>query len=243
MRKQPACPQWVGNSCWLVRQVRKQQGQGPSGGQWFCFDDNTVEPWDVGKLDAECFGGKESESRAAQGLPQSPRPLGVRLPWLALMHPLRAYSLTSATSAMLDELALPVTCSFDVQCCLRMAGGCLSHSQAGRSRTPMQQQLLTVILAWCTLQVNEYDKQFSAYMLFYERADELEPIDQLRQVSHPAADAAPSSAAAVALPASAPAPSAAAEALAASVTAASTSAPAEPIFSMLVDVRARHPLS
>ena len=58
-------------------QVRKQQGQGPSGGQWFCFDDNTVEPWDIAKLDAECFGGKESESRAAQGLPPSPRPLGV----------------------------------------------------------------------------------------------------------------------------------------------------------------------
>ena len=60
-------------------QVRQQQGQGPSGGQWFCFDDNTVEPWDIAKLDAECFGGKESESRAAQGLPPSPRPLGVNL--------------------------------------------------------------------------------------------------------------------------------------------------------------------
>ena len=58
-------------------QVRKQQGQGPSGGQWFCFDDNTVEPWDISKLDAECYGGRESESRAAQGLPPSPRPLGV----------------------------------------------------------------------------------------------------------------------------------------------------------------------
>ena len=93
-----------------------------------------------------------------------------------------------------------------------------------------------------SLQVNEYDKQFSAYMLFYERADELEPIDQLRQVSHPAADAALPSAAAAAPPASAPALSAAAEAPAESTTAASTSAPSEPIFSMLVDVRARHPL-
>ena len=61
----------------LMHQVRKQQGQGPSGGQWFCFDDNTVEPWDISKLDTECFGGKESESRAAQGLPTSPQPLGV----------------------------------------------------------------------------------------------------------------------------------------------------------------------
>lgn len=69
-----------------MRQVRQQQGQGPSGGQWFCFDDITVEPWDVGKLDAECFGGKESQSRAAQGLPQSPRPLGVCLPGPIFMH-------------------------------------------------------------------------------------------------------------------------------------------------------------
>jgi len=59
------------------QQVRKQQGQGPSGGQWFSFDDNTVEPWDISKLDDECFGGRESESRAARGLPSSPRPLGV----------------------------------------------------------------------------------------------------------------------------------------------------------------------
>ena len=87
--------------------------------------------------------------------------------------------------------------------------------------------------------MNEYDKQFSAYMLFYERADELEPIDQLRQVSHPAADAALPSATAAALPASAPPLSAAAEAAAESATAASTATPSEPIFSMLVDVRAR----
>ena len=59
--------------------MRKQQGQGPSGGQWFSFDDNTVEPWDISKLDDECFGGRESESRAARGLPSSPRPLGVSI--------------------------------------------------------------------------------------------------------------------------------------------------------------------
>ena len=106
-----------------MRQVRKQQGQGPSGGQWFCFDDNTVEPWDVGKLDAECFGGKESKSRAAQGLPQSPRPLGVRLPWLAFMHPLRAYSLGSATSAMPAGVTFPFICSFATEC-VRKAIGC-----------------------------------------------------------------------------------------------------------------------
>ena len=92
----------------------------------------------------------------------------------------------------------------------------------------------------CSLQVNEYDKQFSAYMLFYERADELEPIDQLRQVSHPAADETPHPAAPAAMPASAPALSAAAEAPAGSSTAAGTSAPSEPIFSMLVNVRAQN---
>ena len=105
-----------------------------------------------------------------------------------------------------------------------------------------QPQHPQIICGWFDLQVNEYDKQFSAYMLFYERADELEPIDQLRQVSHPAADAAPLSAAAAALPASAQPPSFAAEAPAESATAASTSTPSEPIFSMLVDVRAHHPL-
>ncbi len=80
------------------------------------------------------------------------------------------------------------------------------------------------------LQVTEYDKQFSAYMLFYERADELEPIDQLRQVSHPAADnQAPA-------PASAPASAAAEEAAAEPTSAADSMAPSEPIFSRLVDV-------
>ena len=79
--------------------------------------------------------------------------------------------------------------------------------------------------------MTEYDKQFSAYMLFYERADELEPIDQLRQVSHPAADDQASA------PAAAPA-SAASEAAAAQPTSAADSmAPSEPIFSRLVDVR------
>ena len=75
-------------------------------------------------------------------------------------------------------------------------------------------------------QVTEYDKQFSAYMLFYERADELEPIDQLRQVSHPAADDQ----------AAAPASAAADEAAAESASAVDSMARSEPIFSRLVDV-------
>ena len=43
-------------------QVRNQQGQGAAAGQWLCFDDNTVEPWDISNLDRDCFGGKQSES-------------------------------------------------------------------------------------------------------------------------------------------------------------------------------------
>ena len=78
--------------------------------------------------------------------------------------------------------------------------------------------------------MTEYDKQFSAYMLFYERADELEPIDQLRQVSHPAADDDASTAAS--LPAAAAAEQPAAEA----ASAADSMAPSEPIFTRLVDV-------
>lgn len=77
------------------------------------------------------------------------------------------------------------------------------------------------------LQVTEYDKQFSAYMLFYERADELEPIDQLRRVSQPAAGtSAPASAAASASESAREAKPAAE---------AAASAP-EPIFTRLVDV-------
>ena len=30
----------------------------PNAGQWFCFDDNSVDPWDVKNLDKDCFGGK-----------------------------------------------------------------------------------------------------------------------------------------------------------------------------------------
>lgn len=31
-------------------------------GQWLCFDDNQVEPWDIANLDRDCFGGKQSDS-------------------------------------------------------------------------------------------------------------------------------------------------------------------------------------
>ena len=87
------------------------------------------------------------------------------------------------------------------------------------------------------LQVTEFDKQFSAYMLFYERADELEPIDQLRRVSQPAAGTSAMASAVTSAPASAsesvPGAEPAAEAAA---SAAESTVPPEPIFTRLVDV-------
>ena len=83
------------------------------------------------------------------------------------------------------------------------------------------------------LQVTEYDKQFSAYMLFYERADELEPIDQLRRVSQPAAGTSAPASAAVSASESAPEAEPAVEAAS---SAAESIVPPEPIFTRLVDV-------
>jgi hypothetical protein len=41
-----------------VRRCRDADGRlGPSSG-WYCFDDQTCEPWDVSKLDPDCYGGK-----------------------------------------------------------------------------------------------------------------------------------------------------------------------------------------
>ncbi len=36
--------------------IRARDGQ-PGAGQWWCFDDGNVTPWDVGRLEADCFGG------------------------------------------------------------------------------------------------------------------------------------------------------------------------------------------
>ncbi|EIE24996.1 hypothetical protein COCSUDRAFT_46553 [Coccomyxa subellipsoidea C-169] len=88
--------------------VRKQEGQGPAAGQWLCFDDNQVEPWEIANLDRDCFGGKHSDSG-----------FGDRSSLLA--------------------------------------------------------------------QVTEFDRPHSAYMLFYERSEELEPIEKLLQASVPSA--------------------------------------------------------
>eukprot|EP00798_Chlamydomonas_sp_ICE-L_P003511 gene3511-13582_t len=45
-----------------------------SEGQWFLFDDKAVRPWDLGKVDADCFGGRcSSPSSSDSG--QHPQPL------------------------------------------------------------------------------------------------------------------------------------------------------------------------
>lgn len=59
------------------KQVREQAGQGPNAGRWFCFDDSSVEPWDVANLERDCFGGKQAAEfgfpDAAAGGPQQAR--------------------------------------------------------------------------------------------------------------------------------------------------------------------------
>ena len=30
----------------------------PHSGHWFCFDDMSVEPWDIASLERDCFGGR-----------------------------------------------------------------------------------------------------------------------------------------------------------------------------------------
>ena len=38
-------------------QVRQEPGM-TCAGQWYCFDDTSVEPWDISNLERDCFGGK-----------------------------------------------------------------------------------------------------------------------------------------------------------------------------------------
>ena len=52
---------------WGGRQVREQQGQGPNAGRWFCFDDSSVEPWDIANLERDCFGGKQAADYGSFG--------------------------------------------------------------------------------------------------------------------------------------------------------------------------------
>ena len=43
-----------GRSC--AWQVRQAEGL-PHSGRWYCFDDVSVDPWDIANLEQDCFGG------------------------------------------------------------------------------------------------------------------------------------------------------------------------------------------
>ncbi|KAK9838464.1 hypothetical protein WJX81_000965 [Elliptochloris bilobata] len=89
--------------------VREQRGQGSNAGRWFCFDDSSVEPWDIANLERDCFGGKQAADYSSFG----------------------------------DAVAGPA---------------------------------------------QEYDRPNSAYMLFYERSEALEPVERLRAAAAAAAN-------------------------------------------------------
>ncbi len=60
MYKRPSTPL---TSCNFVQE---RGGGGGAKGEWYCFDDNQVEPWDINNLERDCFGGKYTP---ANGLP------------------------------------------------------------------------------------------------------------------------------------------------------------------------------
>ena len=69
--------------------VREEAGhQSPNAGKWFCFDDNSVDAWDIQNLDKDCFGGKYSLDSQAPGMGGKVRnpPPCLRQPTL-LIHP------------------------------------------------------------------------------------------------------------------------------------------------------------
>lgn len=81
--------------------MREQQGQGPNAGRWFCFDDSSVEPWDIANLERDCFGGKKAADYGSFGETTGPaqaRPMSNVLQvwgWLrrcvfALLSPVKA---------------------------------------------------------------------------------------------------------------------------------------------------------
>lgn len=49
------------------------QGRDAGAGGWYCFDDNTVEPWDIGDLEKDCFGGKYTPADSFPGMQQKVR--------------------------------------------------------------------------------------------------------------------------------------------------------------------------
>ena len=54
--------------------MRAEAGQQPANaGRWFCFDDTSVDPWDVTQLDRDCFGGKYTIDLQDPHLPTGPK--------------------------------------------------------------------------------------------------------------------------------------------------------------------------
>ncbi len=49
---------WIKKVVCIDVQVRAGDASPSSSDQWRCFDDVTVEPWDISNLDRDCFGGK-----------------------------------------------------------------------------------------------------------------------------------------------------------------------------------------
>ena len=54
-------------------------GLADNAGGWFCFDDTNVTPWNVSKLDEDCFGGRYA--------PDTDHPLPNRVIYLGSQGP------------------------------------------------------------------------------------------------------------------------------------------------------------
>lgn len=66
----------------LALKVRSEAGhESPNAGKWFCFDDNSVDAWDIKNLDKDCFGGKYNLDMPDSGMGGTK----VRMP--SIIHP------------------------------------------------------------------------------------------------------------------------------------------------------------
>ena len=201
---------------WGGRQVREQQGQGPNAGRWFCFDDSSVEPWDIANLERDCFGGKQAADYGNFGETTGPaqaRPVsnflcfkGVLAPqvYLAFLSLQKAvcgadpfvFDSPSIRLAFASKLHLRVSKPLETwhglgtQRALACGAGVRSaqlgvhavlraHRGAGAGVALGPEYLVFV--------VQEYDRPNSAYMLFYERSEALEPVERLRAAASAAA--------------------------------------------------------
>lgn len=53
--------------------VQERGGGGGTMGEWYCFDDNQVELWDINSLERDCFGGKYTPANGLPGMKQQVR--------------------------------------------------------------------------------------------------------------------------------------------------------------------------